>query len=418
MADRPKRPGFQFPAPAPREALEYFRFRGLKTGFDYRDVWREEHALAFTVAKAMEVDLLKDIRAEIDKAIAEGRTLRQFQKDLTPILQKRGWWGKKEMKDPKTGKLVQSQLGSPRRLRTIYRANLRAARAAGQWDRAQRTKKVRPYFLYALGPSKEHREEHRAWAGTLLPVDDPWWDDHFPPNGWGCKCRVRQISAAEAERRGGVTKPPPRKEVSWWNKRAGRFEKADEGLDPAWATNPGKHRARGPMGYLNEKLDDADRSVARTVIDSVLDSPILTRFRAKPRGDLPGGMVEPRVQREWKSKTLLARLPDRIMDKQEGRHPNPRHRGHAELTNEDYRRLPDIIEKPDHVFVAESTPPEHREHRLNFFREVDGHRYLLVAEHRHELNTIDIISFYKIRRPRQLRSLLRRAIKVLPDSED
>ena len=68
----------------------------------------------------MEMDLLADIRAEIDKAIAEGRTLRQFRKDLMPILQRRGWWGKKKMKDPLTGKVVSAQLGSPRRLRTIH----------------------------------------------------------------------------------------------------------------------------------------------------------------------------------------------------------------------------------------------------------------------------------------------------------
>ena len=40
-------------------------------------------------------------------------------------------------------------------------------------------------------------------AGTLLPVDDPWWQTHYPPNGWGCKCWVRQVSRREAERLGG-----------------------------------------------------------------------------------------------------------------------------------------------------------------------------------------------------------------------
>ena len=49
MADRPERPRCSPPGPAPKEGLEYFRFRGLRTGFDYRDVWQEEHALAFTV---------------------------------------------------------------------------------------------------------------------------------------------------------------------------------------------------------------------------------------------------------------------------------------------------------------------------------------------------------------------------------
>ena len=171
------------------------------------------------------------------------------------------------------------------------------------------------------------------------------------------------------------------------------------------------------MGFPRESLGADEAIFARAAIDSVLDSPILPQFRAEPRGDLPAGLVEPRAQQAWKSKTLLARLPDRIMDKQEGRHPNPHHKGHAELTDEDYRRLPDVIEKPDHVFVAESTPPQHRERRLNFFREVGRKRYLLVTEHSPESNKIEIISFRKSGRPSQIRSLLRRAIKILPAPE-
>ena len=151
--------------PPPKEALRFFRAKKLKPGFDYRDVWREEHATAFTVAKAMEADVLTDIRQGLDQALAGGKTFRQFQAELTPRLQEAGWWGRKEVVDPVTGKRVSAQLGSPRRLRTIYRANMRTARGAGQWERARRTVKARPYAVYRLGPSREHRPEHVAWEG-------------------------------------------------------------------------------------------------------------------------------------------------------------------------------------------------------------------------------------------------------------
>lgn len=157
MPARPNRRAALDSSPVPREALEYFRFRGRRTGFDYRDVWQEEHALAFIVAKAMDLGILDEIRAALDRALAEGRTFRQFRKDLTPVLRRRGWWGKKPMEDPITGETVPAQLGSHRRLRTIYRANLRAARAAGVWDRAQRTGKTAPWFLYEPGPGKRCR---------------------------------------------------------------------------------------------------------------------------------------------------------------------------------------------------------------------------------------------------------------------
>jgi len=175
----------RFPGPVPKYVLAFFRNKGWKIGFDYRDVWREEHSYAFTVAKATQMDVLSTLRQAVEDAIAEGRTLRDFKKDLTPTLQKLGWWGRKQMVDPVTGEVQKVQLGSPRRLKTIYNANLRSARSAGQWDRAQRTKEALPYFRYSLGPSEKHRKEHAAWQGTILPVDDPWWETHMPPNGWG-----------------------------------------------------------------------------------------------------------------------------------------------------------------------------------------------------------------------------------------
>ena len=87
--DLPPRPGFSFPGPVPREALEYFRGKDLRPGFSYLDVWGQEHAHAFTVAKALQLDVLDDLRDGVERAIAEGRTYRQFAGELTPLLQKR-----------------------------------------------------------------------------------------------------------------------------------------------------------------------------------------------------------------------------------------------------------------------------------------------------------------------------------------
>lgn len=231
-----------FPGPVPREALEYLRAKGLRVGFDHQDVWREEHDNAFTVAKAMTNELLGTIKAAVEDALANGRTLRDFRRDLTPKLQAEGWWGRQEVIDPKTGRPEEAQLGSPRRLRTIFDANLRTARAAGQWERAQRTKDDLPFLILELGPSRVHRPEHVAWAGTILPIDDPFWDVAYPPNGWGCSCRVRQISRAEAERKGGPTPVPPLVMQEWVNRRTGTRMQVPRGIDPGWDRNPGKGR--------------------------------------------------------------------------------------------------------------------------------------------------------------------------------
>lgn len=37
------------------------------------------------------------------------------------------------------------------------------------------------------------REEHAALHGITLPINDPFWDKYFPPNGWNCRCTAVQV---------------------------------------------------------------------------------------------------------------------------------------------------------------------------------------------------------------------------------
>ena len=226
----------------PEEAIAYFRGRGLAESFAWEDVWEVEHARAFTVAKAMQREVLEDIRAELDRALAEGRTLAQFREELTPVLQARGWWGRQEMEDPLTGETAEVQLGSPRRLRTIFEVNMRSAYQAGRWERIQRVKAAMPYLRYVAVQDGRTRPEHRAWHGVVLPVDDPWWDTHYPPCGWRCRCTVTQMSGRTLERRGfEVTETPPRfPQKTFTNRRTGEVTTVEGGIDPGFNFNVGQ----------------------------------------------------------------------------------------------------------------------------------------------------------------------------------
>lgn len=336
MAKRRKRPqAFRFPGPRPQEALDYLGDKHLRPAFDFRDVSAQEHAAAFTVAKAMELDLLADIREAVRKALDEGRTFAQFRKDLEPELRKAGWWGRQEMTDRRTGETREVRLGSPRRLRIIYRSNLRAARAAGQWERIRRTAKTHPNLVYRLGPSREHRREHEAWEGTLLPADDEWWDDHATPNGWGCNCWIRQVSRAETENLGGVTDRPKRDPVPWTNPRTGRTIEVDRGLDPAWASNPGKDRQRLLEERLAWKQEEADEKVARASVAGVMGSGRLESFfdaaEAKaethgkkslsPAPTLAVAYLDLGWARALDARTHLVRLSERAANKLRTDHP-------------------------------------------------------------------------------------------------
>lgn len=280
LAAAPKR-GFAPPPEVPR----YFAEKRLKPAFSYLDVWNEEHAHEFTVAKITELDILATLKKSMQEAIERGRTFEAWRLDLRTELATRGWWGERVVEDP-TGarKPAIVDLSAPRRLRTIFETNMRTARAAGQWERIQRAKRALPYLLYVRTTSLEPRQGHLAFVGLVLPIDHPFWRTHFPPNGWGCKCSVRQISAREAKRylaQPGYTSEPGA--IVWEtfvNNRTGAVERVPRGIDPGFAWNPGmaRERQRNLADTLGRKLSDVAQvgeleAAARRVVMEVVEGP-------------------------------------------------------------------------------------------------------------------------------------------------
>ena len=70
------------------------------------------------------------------------------------------------------------------------------------------------------------RPEHSAWHDTILRWDDPWWETHYPPNGWRCRCLVQQLSdedLAAFDFTPSQGPPPGGTETRpWTNKRTGK----------------------------------------------------------------------------------------------------------------------------------------------------------------------------------------------------
>ena len=254
--------------PLPEAAIRYLGSKGLRPSGHWTDVWREEHALAFTAARMGQDNLLVATHRALIQARAEGMTQKQFVAELASRLVKMGW------APPPTGGDV------PSRLARIYDTNMRTANAAGQWDRIQRVKDAMPFLLYQLGPSLVHRYQHLQWEGIIRPVDDPFWEWADPPNGFGCKCHVRQITEAEADRleKDGieltqqrtigadgsityedrtvkVTRERPARRREWWtNPATGEVMRVTKGIDPSFDYNPGRHRPEGVRAALSRHV--------------------------------------------------------------------------------------------------------------------------------------------------------------------
>lgn len=185
----------------PEKAVEYMKAKGYAITWSWQEMLDQAHDQAFTVAKAMRLDLLSDIRGALETALQDGQTLAQFTKALQPVLETQGWWGKQVIVDS-SGGAEMVQLGSPRRLKTIYQTNLQSAYMAGRKAEMEETVETHPYWMYVAILDGKTRPSHRALHGKVFRHDDPIWSSIFPPNGFNCRCRVVALTEAAVKRRG------------------------------------------------------------------------------------------------------------------------------------------------------------------------------------------------------------------------
>lgn len=185
----------------PENAVAFMKSKGYAITWNWQEMLDQAHDQAFTVAKAMNLDLLSDIRGALETALQDGQTLTQFIQALQPTLESQGWWGKQVIVDSNGGAEM-VQLGSPRRLKTIYQTNLQSAYMAGRKASMEETTDTHPYWMYIAILDGKTRPSHRALHGQVFRHDDPIWAAIFPPNGFNCRCRVVALSEAAVKRRG------------------------------------------------------------------------------------------------------------------------------------------------------------------------------------------------------------------------
>jgi len=333
--------------PLPFEAaLDFFKAKGLRLrpSHSYRDIWQDAHSTAFTVAKSAGFDILRDVHAALVKTLQEGGTLEDFQRGLKPVLIDKGWWGRAPVEDPLTGKVAVAQLGSPRRLKTIFDVNLRTAHAAGHHALIERTKRSRPFLRYVAVLDDRTRDEHAKWHGIILPVDHPWWETHYPPNGWNCRCTVQSLSAEDIEREGWkVTETPPKDKLrTFVNDRTGESQEVPDGVDPAFAYNIGKAGAvsmeasarRAVLGKIPE-----DQTLGQAAVRGLVESEAFDRFLEEPAGVFPVLRLSDAARAAIGAENPVAILSDATLAKNL--------KNHRDVTTADYRLLPGLGEAPD-----------------------------------------------------------------------
>ncbi|MFN4003332.1 MAG: phage minor head protein [Hylemonella sp.] len=158
---------------------------------DFYRLPAEKRAQAFTVSWLARLDQVQAVADALAKFQANGGTFEDFRK----------WAADQDWSLPR------------HRLETIYRNAVQTAYMAGHWRRFDEVKDDLPYLMYDAINDSRVRPSHLAMDGVIRPVNDPLWKRWTPPCGHRCRCTLRQVSAREAQRRGGVTQSIPAEAV-------------------------------------------------------------------------------------------------------------------------------------------------------------------------------------------------------------
>lgn len=237
-----------------QEQLDFFRDKLNLPTERYDDVQKAAHDRAFMVAGAAKADLVSDLRGAVDKAIANGESIGKFRKRFDEIVQRNGWEGW-------TGS--DTKAGRDWRTRVIYQTNLSTSYAAGRHKQLNDPDlaSVRPYWQYIHNDTVQHpRPLHVSWSGMVLHKDDPWWQTHYPPNGWGCRCRVKAVRKSEFKN----AKAPNDGTFTHIDNQGNKHE-VPNGIDFGFDYAPGANTDTQLREFVQEKLIKHPPAISRAL---------------------------------------------------------------------------------------------------------------------------------------------------------
>ncbi|GAB6035815.1 phage minor head protein [Fundidesulfovibrio butyratiphilus] len=362
----------------PKDAVAYFESKGHRVTFDWREMDQRAHAQAFTVAKMVQVDMLKDVQACLQRCLKEGKTEAWFVKQMEPELRAKGWWGKKPMIDPRTGEERTVGLGSPARLKLIYRQNMQTAYMAGRYKQMLENAENRPWWQYVAILDGKTRPSHKVLAGRVFRFDDPFWASHSPPNGFNCRCRVRALSdfrleedrkdatrKAEERRKAGKAPDPQApslepesgvgnmvtREVIGRDRATGQkirrtvtgYRVPETGYtaftDVGFSANAGASWIGGQLGELVRKLETAPPEIARQAVRDMARGPALEEWLKRPAGDFPLVVLPEADAARIGATAQVGRLSPATAGKQAKNHPD--------LSAVDYAKAQEAVDSGD-----------------------------------------------------------------------
>ena len=215
-------------------AADYLRARNVEPSAEFYARLEHLRQEAWTLSKISDVEQIEQVKQSLVKALAEGKSFREWQQALTPEM-----------------------LALPRHYQeTVFRTAMLSSYNGAKWTHFRAHIGRRPILRYIAVNDHRTRPAHHALHGLMMPVDEERWQQLAPPLGFNCRCTMVSLSDKQAKALGYSGAP---EKLPTWEDDHGVSHTA--AADKGW----GSPERRDLTDYLRQKETKA--GLGRAVYD-------------------------------------------------------------------------------------------------------------------------------------------------------
>jgi SPP1 gp7 family putative phage head morphogenesis protein len=207
-------------------AAEFWRDKVKLGPAQFAALSDEAKIKAFGISGIAKGDELTTVYNSLQAAIEKGISYGEFKKECAGIFERRGWTGQREW-----------------RVQNIFRTNIQTAYNSGRYKTQKENAGTFPYLQYNAVNDRRTRPTHAAMDGKVFPLDHPFWDSWYPPNGYRCRCSTLSLTERQVDRMGlkVETSDPTDSPIEIPNQVTGAKMTTQQLLpDPGFDHHPGK----------------------------------------------------------------------------------------------------------------------------------------------------------------------------------
>jgi SPP1 gp7 family putative phage head morphogenesis protein len=179
-------------APSPnKEAAAFIAGKPAVSRAVFKKLLPELKARAFTIAGIQNADVLqraRDLIADLPAGGDWNEIKRGLLTEISPYFADESASAEDQAKQ---------QNAAERRAELLIRTHGQQAYATAQHGLLEAQRDLLPYWQYLSLGDGNVRDTHKALDGIVLPADHEFWQTHFPPWDWGCRCQVVPLTRAD-----------------------------------------------------------------------------------------------------------------------------------------------------------------------------------------------------------------------------